>query len=157
MFNLFPGISQGSYHTNYPIGRKYTATSGIMLGQMLMSFVIATFISRVAQRKGSNPISLKDTLITGICNTGSVYLGNNALRYCSYLVLALVKSSKILSILMVTLLLPIEKETITFKKFMTALVTTIGIVLFNIFSVLSPMWLIIPLYLKIGNKGRKGH
>lgn len=106
-----------------------------MLGQMLMSFLIAAFISRVVQRKTSNPISYKYSIITGICNTGSVYLGNNALRFCSYLVLALVKSSKILSILMVTFLIPIENERIGLKKILTAVVTTAGIILFNVFSV----------------------
>jgi len=69
----------------------------------------------------------------GGCNFGTMICANTALSYVSYPVQALMKSSKILSILLVSFFLATGKA-YSKSQYVSGFIITTGIVIFNLFG-----------------------
>ena len=76
-------------------------------------------------------MDLKTELTIAGCNFGTMICANTALSYVSYPVQALLKSSKIISILLVSLVLGKGKD-YTRIQYISACLITIGIIVFNL-------------------------
>jgi len=80
-------------------------------------------------------MDLKTELSIAGCNFGTMICANTALSYVSYPVQALMKSSKILSILMVSLCFAgAVKKKYTKSQYLSGFIITTGIVVFNLFQ-----------------------
>jgi len=75
-------------------------------------------------------VDLKSQLLLGGCNYGSVTLGTQALAYVAFPFHAIMKSSKILAILMVSYVLG-SKNQHTKSQYICGVLVTIGIIVFN--------------------------
>ena len=69
----------------------------------------------------------------GIINGLSILFSNSALLYVSYPMQALFKSSKVLGVIIASILNPYSKSD-SYKKIKTGLIFTIGVFLFNYFG-----------------------
>lgn len=94
----------------------------------LQSFL--TYFFSAIMLKFSNGLSLKEHFKLGLFNTTSMLGSNTALAYVSYPVQALMKSCKILSVMLVTFVVGGHKHT-RIEVFCAVLIT-IGIFIFNV-------------------------
>ena len=110
---------------------KFRESSILILMQALFSFVIARFInSRFSEKNNENPISFRSGAKLGFWNTLSMVCGVSALKYVSYPVQALMKSSKILSVLLVTFVIGGKRH--SKYEYTCAILIAFGILIFNL-------------------------
>ena len=122
------------YSHKYSNGESFKFSFTIISGQMLVSFLIATVVSN-SQGK-PNPIPPIWGFMSGLFNFGSVFFGLTSLEYLSYPFQALIKSSKILSVLLGTLILrnkTDKRQNIARQQIVSAVIITFGIIIFNLF------------------------
>jgi len=105
---------------------KFYAPSLLVMGQCFTSFIIA----RLVNYDYPNRISEWDQLTMGACNGLSMLASNSALKFVSYPFQALMKSAKIMSIMLVSLVLGGKPHRV--QEYVTAALITLGIVLFNL-------------------------
>jgi UDP-galactose transporter B1 len=112
---------------------KFTFSFAVLLFQNLFSFILARSINVYYYNQDKSKMDLKTELTIGGCNFGTMICANTALSFVSYPVQALMKSSKIISILMVSLCFPTSKK---FGKmqYVSGLIITTGIIVFNVFQ-----------------------
>jgi UDP-galactose transporter B1 len=73
----------------------------------------------------------KSELVIGACSFGSVFMASSALAYVSFPVQAIMKSSKIISILIVSFLLGFKGQH-TRSQYLCGFIITAGIIIFNL-------------------------
>lgn len=95
-----------------------------------MSFFLAFFIKKFKFKTNQNSISKIDQIKLGIFNEISMMGSVSALKYVSYPVQALMKSAKILSVMLVTFLIGGKKH--TKLEYLCACLITVGILIFNL-------------------------
>jgi len=100
------------------------------LFQNIFSFILAAFINRKYEGKSQSSLNTKTQLKLAFASFFSLFLASQALAYVSFPVQAIMKSSKIISILIVSLLFR-SKVKHTTSQYMCGFLITLGIVLFN--------------------------
>jgi len=86
-------------------------------------------VNRIKYGQTKSRMDLKSELTIAICSFGSVFLASQALAHISFPIQALMKSSKIISILIVAPLVR-SKEKFTISQYICGFIITTGIVLF---------------------------
>jgi hypothetical protein len=112
-------IQEKIFRTDYTEGKsdqKFSYSFAILLFQNLFSALLAGSINRYYYKLKHSAMDLKTELAIGGCNFGTMICANTALSFVSYPVQALMKSSKIISILMVSLLFGLIFPNMTKKK-----------------------------------------
>lgn len=116
---------------------KFEYAFAVYLFQAVPSFLIARFWNDFVQKKGKTPgtpdprnVGLKNKIVMGVCNFGSVFFGNSALAHVSYPLHVMMKSSKTISIILVSFVLG-RKNSHSLKQTLCAGLITAGILNFN--------------------------
>jgi UDP-galactose transporter B1 len=125
------------FHTDYTgiPGERFSYSFAILLFQNLFSFLLARAINRYQFGLKQSAMDLKTELTIAGCNFGTMICANTALSFVSYPVQALMKSSKIISILMVSLIFAsATKKKYTASQYFSGFIITTGIVIFNLFQ-----------------------
>jgi len=112
---------------------EFSFSFAILLFQNLLSFIVAGSIQKYYYGATKSAMDFRTELTIAGCNFGTMICANTALSYVSYPVQALLKSSKIISILLVSLLLGKAKK-YTKSQYFSACVITMGIVVFNLMA-----------------------
>lgn len=131
---VYYGLLQEKLFTNDYTGNKkikFSNSFAILLFQNIFSFLLAYAINRYYYKLKKSAMDLATEITIGGCNFCTMISANTALSYVSFPVQALMKSSKIVSILMVSLILGTGK-TYTKKQYATGVLITIGIIIFNL-------------------------
>jgi len=130
-------IMERLYNTDYsglnrPKGEyeKFSFGFATSLFQNLFSFLLATYVNRYYYKQTKSKMDVKSELVIGACSFGSVFMASQALAYISFPVQAIMKSSKIISILIVSFLIG-SKSQHTKSQYLCGFIITAGIVLFN--------------------------
>jgi len=110
---------------------KFTYSFAILLFQNIFSYLVAHAINRYYYNLKKSAMDWKTEALIGGCNFGTMISANTALSFVSFPVQALMKSSKIVSILMVSLCFGAGKS-YSKKQYLTGFIITLGIVLFNL-------------------------
>jgi len=100
------------------------------LFQNLFSFLLAMAVNRWNGQSKSK-METKEEAIIAFCNFASVNLASQSLAFCSFPVQALMKSSKIISILIVSLIIGSTTQH-TKSQYFCGFIITLGIVIFNL-------------------------
>jgi len=135
-------IQEKIFRTDYTEGKsdqKFSYSFAILLFQNLFSALLAGAINRYYYKLKHSAMDLTTEVAIGGCNFGTMICANTALSFVSYPVQALMKSSKIISILMVSLLFGLIFPNMTKKKYaasqyFSGFIITTGIVVFNLFQ-----------------------
>lgn len=101
------------------------------LFQNIFSFILAACVNRFYYNQKQSRMDLKSELIIGSCSFGSVFMASQALAYVSFPVQAIMKSSKIISILIVSFLLGFKGQH-TKSQYFCGFIITAGIIIFNL-------------------------
>jgi len=109
---------------------KFKESSILILIQALISYLIARTLNKTRDFYNQNPISQAFGLKLGIYNTLSMIGSISALNYVSYPVQALMKSSKILSVLLVTFFIGGKRH--SKYEYSCAILIALGILIFNL-------------------------
>jgi len=117
---------------NRPVGTydRFNFGFATSLFQNLFSFLLAAGVNRFYYKQTESKMDLKSELIIGGCSFGSVFMASQALAYVPFPVQAIMKSSKIISILLVSLLLGFKSQH-TKSQYLCGFIITLGIVIFN--------------------------
>jgi UDP-galactose transporter B1 len=132
-------IMEKLFKTSYPHvdpskqSEKFTFGFATSLFQNLFCYILALCVNRFYYRQTQSRMDLKSELIIGSCSFGSVFMASQALAYVSFPVQAIMKSSKIISILIVSLLLGFKGQH-TRNQYFCGFIITLGIVIFNLTS-----------------------
>jgi UDP-galactose transporter B1 len=110
---------------------KFTFGFATSIFQNLLSFLVAMIVNRVHYKQTKSKMDIKSELLIAGCSFGSVFMAAQALAYISFPVQALMKSSKIISILIVSFLLG-SKASHTKSQYFCGFIITLGIVIFNL-------------------------
>jgi UDP-galactose transporter B1 len=110
---------------------KFTFGFATSIFQNLFSFILAMAVNRIKYGLTQSKMDRKSELIIAGCSFGSVFLAAQALAYISFPVQALMKSSKIISILIVGFLLKSGAKHTKSQYFCGFIITT-GIIIFNL-------------------------
>lgn len=114
---------------------QFNYSFAVLLFQNLFSFLLASAINRYSFGLTRSAMDFKTELAIGACNFGTMICANTALSFVSYPVQALMKSSKILSILMVSLVFAgATKKKYSMSQYFSGFVITTGIIVFNLFG-----------------------
>jgi len=118
---------------NRPKGQyeRFSYGFATSLFQNLFGFILAACVNRFCYGQKKSKMDLKSELVISGCGFGSVYLATQALAYVSFPVQAIMKSSKIISILIVSFLIGSKSQHSKSQYFCGFIITT-GIVLFNL-------------------------
>jgi len=119
--------------------QRFSYSFAVLLFQNLFSAVLAHCVNRYYYNLKQSAMDLKTELTIAGCNFGTMICANTALSFVSYPVQALMKSSKIISILMVSLLFgaifpAMNKKKYTASQYFSGFVITTGIIIFNLFQ-----------------------
>jgi UDP-galactose transporter B1 len=101
------------------------------LFQNLFSFILAACVNRFYYNQYTSRMDLKSELLISGCSFGSVFMASQALAWVSFPIQAIMKSSKIISILIVSFLLG-SKGQHTKSQYFCGFIITTGIVIFNL-------------------------
>jgi len=117
---------------NRPKGsfEKFSFGFATSLFQNLFSFILAACVNRFYYNQSSSKMDLKSELLISGCSFGSVFMASQALAYVSFPIQAIMKSSKIISILLVSLILGVKGH--TKSQYFCGFIITAGIVIFNL-------------------------
>jgi UDP-galactose transporter B1 len=110
---------------------RFTFGFATSIFQNFLSFLLAMAVNRLHYGEKKSKMDLKSELIIAGCSFGSVFLAAQALAYVSFPVQALMKSSKIISILIVSFLLRSNAKH-TKSQYFCGFIITLGIVIFNL-------------------------
>jgi len=110
---------------------KFTFGFATSIFQNLFSFILAMLVNRFYYKQTKSKMDIKSELLIAGCSFGSVFMAAQALAYISFPVQALMKSSKIISILIVSFLLG-SKANHTKSQYFCGFIITAGIVIFNL-------------------------
>jgi UDP-galactose transporter B1 len=130
-------IQEKIFNTDYTgvKGQRFSYSFAILLFQNLFSFILASMLNRYHYNLKKSAMDLKTELTIAGCNFGTMICANTALSFVSYPVQALMKSSKIISILMVSLIFAgATKKKYTASQYFSGFIITSGIVVFNLFQ-----------------------
>jgi len=118
---------------NRPKGEyeKFSFGFATSLFQNLFSFILAACVNKFYYGQTASRMDLKSELTIGACSFGSVFMASQALAYVSFPVQAIMKSSKIISILVVSFLMGFKGQH-TRSQYLCGFVITAGIVIFNL-------------------------
>jgi len=118
---------------NRPKGEyeKFSFGFATSLFQNIFSFLLATYVNKFYHGQTKSRMDLKSELVIGACSFGSVFMASQALAYVSFPIQAIMKSSKIISILIVSFLVS-SKSQHTKSQYLCGFIITAGIVLFNL-------------------------
>jgi UDP-galactose transporter B1 len=111
--------------------QKFTFGFATSLFQNFLSFIIAALVNRIYYKKSKSSMDLKSELKIASFSFVSVFLASQALAYVSFPIQAIMKSSKIISILIVSLVLG-SKQKFAKSQYLCGFLITAGIVLFNV-------------------------
>jgi len=101
------------------------------LFQNIMCFILAALVNRIHYKQSKSKMDRKSELKIAFCSFFSVYLAAQSLSYVSFPIQAIMKSSKIISILIVSILLGL-KGSYTKSQYLCGALITTGIVVFNL-------------------------
>jgi len=130
-------IMEKLFKTSYPNvdatqpSEKFTFGFATSLFQNIFCFVLAACVNRFYYKQDTSRMDMKSELVIGCCSFGSVFMASQALAYVSFPIQAIMKSSKIISILIVSLLLGLKAQHTRSQYFCGFIITT-GIVIFNL-------------------------
>jgi len=110
---------------------RFTFGFATSIFQNLLSFLLAMAVNRIKYNQTQSKMDRKSELIIAGCSFGSVFLAAQALAYISFPVQALMKSSKIISILIVSFLLGSNAKH-TRSQYFCGFIITLGIIIFNL-------------------------
>jgi UDP-galactose transporter B1 len=130
-------IQEKLFRTDYSNGEglKFNYSFAVLLFQNLFSATLAYCLNRYYFNLKKSVMDFKTELTIAGCNFGTMICANTALSFVSYPVQALMKSSKIISILMVSLIFAgAVKKKYTSSQYFSGFVITTGIVIFNLFG-----------------------
>jgi UDP-galactose transporter B1 len=99
--------------------------------QNLFSFIVAYCVNKFQYGDTKSKMDFKSEITIGFCSFGSVFLAAQALAHISFPVQALMKSSKIISILIVSFLLRLSSNH-TKQQYFCGFIITLGIIIFNL-------------------------
>jgi UDP-galactose transporter B1 len=130
------------FTTKYPIEGQLTSDGkqayekfsfgfAIPLFQNLFCFIVAALVNRLYYKQYKSNMDLKSELLIAVTGFISAYLTSLALSYVSFPIQAIMKSSKIISILAVSLILRVKGQH-TKSQYFCGVVITLGIILFNL-------------------------
>jgi UDP-galactose transporter B1 len=122
---------------------KFTYSFSVLLFQNLFAYLIAMLVNKYRKhpRNADESTRSTNTVILPLktqwtlagCTFGAGLFGNTALSFVSFPVQALMKSSKIMAILMVGLIFA-RGKVFTKYQYLSGIVITSGIVIFNLFG-----------------------
>jgi len=117
---------------NRPKGsfEKFSFGFATSLFQNFFSFILAAGVNRFYYNQSNSKMDLKSELLISGCSFGSVFMASQALAYVSFPIQAIMKSSKIISILLVSLILGVKGH--TKSQYFCGFIITAGIVIFNL-------------------------
>jgi len=101
------------------------------LFQNLFCFLVAAGVNRFVYNQKQSKMDIKSELLIASCSFGSVFLASQALAYVPFPVQAIMKSSKIISILIVSFILGAKGQHGK-SQYFCGFIITAGIVLFNL-------------------------
>jgi len=101
--------------------------------QNLFCFLLAAFVNRYYYNQKQSKMDIKSELLIASCSFGSVFLASQALAYVPFPVQAIMKSSKIISILIVSFIIGAKGQHGKSQYFCGFIITT-GIVIFNMYD-----------------------
>jgi UDP-galactose transporter B1 len=130
-------IQEKIFNTDYTgiAGQRFSYSFAILLFQNLFSFILAHLLNRYHYNLKNSAMDLKTELTIAGCNFGTMICANTALSFVSYPVQALMKSSKIVSILMVSLIfVSATKKKYSASQYFSGFIITLGIIIFNLFQ-----------------------
>jgi UDP-galactose transporter B1 len=110
---------------------RFTFGFATSIFQNLLSFLLAMAVNRFYYGETKSKMDRRSELIIAGCSFGSVFLAAQALAYISFPVQALMKSSKIISILIVSFLMKSGAKH-TNSQYFCGFIITLGIVIFNL-------------------------
>jgi len=118
---------------NRPKGQyeKFSFGFATSLFQNIFSFLLAAAVNRFYYNQKQSRMDLKSELIISTCSFGSVFMASQALAWVSFPVQAIMKSSKIISILIVSFLLGFKGQH-TKSQYFCGFIITAGIIIFNL-------------------------
>jgi len=128
MERLFKSNYTGKDEKDY---EKFTFGFATSIFQNLFSFIVAMAVNRIHYKQTQSKMDRKSELIIAGCSFGSVFLAAQALAYISFPVQALMKSSKIISILIVSFLIGSNAKH-TKSQYFCGFIITLGIIIFNL-------------------------
>jgi UDP-galactose transporter B1 len=128
-------IQEKIFNTDYTGNPEetFTFSFSVLLFQNLLSFVLAHLVNVYYYNLDKSKMDWKTELTIGGCNFGTMICANTALSFVSYPVQALMKSSKIVSILMVSLCFATGKK-YGRMQYLSGFIITLGIIVFNVFA-----------------------
>jgi UDP-galactose transporter B1 len=112
---------------------KFSFGFATSIFQNLFSWLVAMLVNRIVYKQSQSKMDLKSELTIAFCNFSSVNLASQSLAFTSFPVQALMKSSKIISILIVSFLIGSNAQHTKSQYFCGFIITT-GIVIFNLFQ-----------------------
>lgn len=110
---------------------KFNFGFATSLFQNIFSFILAALVNRFYYKQTESKMDIKSELVIGTCSFGSVFMASQALAYVPFPVQAIMKSSKIISILLISLLLGFKGQH-TRSQYFCGFIITAGIVIFNL-------------------------
>jgi len=118
---------------NRPSGtyEKFSYGFATSLFQNILSFILAYCVRKYYCKQLGTKIDLKSEVLMGTCSFGTTFLTNQALAYVTFPVQALMKSSKIIAILLVSFLMGYKSQH-TKSQYFCGIVITGAIILFNL-------------------------
>jgi len=130
-------IMERLFHTDYSgLNRakgtyeKFSFGFATSIFQNILSFILAFCVNKFYYKQTVSRMDVKSELIIGSCSFGSVFMASQALAYVSFPIQAIMKSSKIISILIVSFLLGFKGQH-TKSQYLCGFIITTGIVIFN--------------------------
>lgn len=114
-----------SFSHDYGEGKRFKFAFALVFLQAFITYLISSI-----KLSFQNGLSLKDHIGLGLFNTVSMLGSNTALNYVSYPVQALMKSSKILSVILVTFV--VGGHFHSYSEVLCGVLITIGILIFNL-------------------------
>jgi UDP-galactose transporter B1 len=112
---------------------KFSYGFATSIFQNLFSWIVATCVNRFVYNQEKSKMDVKSEITIAFCNFSSVNLASQSLLYTSFPVQALMKSSKIISILIVSFLIG-SAANHTKSQYFCGFIITTGIVIFNLFQ-----------------------
>jgi len=101
------------------------------LFQNIFSYILAAAVNRFYYGQKQSRMDLKSELTIGFCSFGSVFMASQALAWVSFPIQAIMKSSKIISILIVSFLFGFKGQHGR-SQYLCGIIITTGIVIFNL-------------------------
>jgi len=113
--------------------QRFTFGFATTLFQNIFCFILAGLVNRFYYKQSKSKMDLKSEISIATCSFFSVLLAAQALSYVAFPIQAIMKSSKIISILIVSLILRIKGQH-TRSQYICGFLITAGIVVFNLTS-----------------------